>query len=215
MDTIRYELLKTRLEIYEETFRNIYSEIHDNVGQQLSVCRLYLSSVEERLTKPDNEKVGDVRLWLGQSISDLRNICRERTEELITRAGLLSAIGVMLGNAQKRFTIDLQLESGRDYIDPPPEEAVIIYGMVQEALNNAIRHARAREVRIRFDVEGCRWTAEIRDDGCGYDTTATHTGRGLHNLRQRAKLLSAKLNVVSIQGTGTVVYLSLPIKLVT
>ena len=68
MDSIRYELLKTRLEIYEETFRNIYSEIHDNVGQQLSVCRLYLSSVEERLTKPDNEKVGDVRFWLGQSI---------------------------------------------------------------------------------------------------------------------------------------------------
>jgi signal transduction histidine kinase len=87
--------------------------------------------------------------------------------------------------------------------------------MVQEALNNAIRHARASEVRIRFDVDGCRWTAEIRDDGCGYDTTVTYTGRGIHNLRQRAKLLSAKLNIVSIQGTGTVVYLSLPIKLVT
>lgn len=121
-------------------------------------------------------------------------------------------MGITVRKLQKHVNPDLQLVTGHRYTDPPTDESLILYDMVYEALNNAIRHADATHVRIRCNADAYAWTAVIADNGNGFDTIATPPGRGIRTLRRRANLLGAKLDIDSTPGTGTVVYISFPLK---
>ena len=199
------ELLRAQIEIQEETFRTIFLEIHDNIGQQLSLSKLYLSTIEESMQEKTAEKVGAARDLISQSIADLRDLCRSLTRDTISSMGLVNALQLQLDMIEKtgRLQIDLQADPGMP--EPAAKKAHILYRMLQETLSNVLQHARATIVHVHLHASAAHWTAVVTDDGRGFDTGAEHAGNGLRNLHHRARLIDADLRIQSSSTTGTTV----------
>jgi signal transduction histidine kinase len=89
----------------------------------------------------------------------------------------------------------------------PPEHKRQIYLTFKEAMNNVVRHARARTVRVAVSRDGSTLLLEVRDDGQGFDAGASHAGLGLASLRRRAAVIGGQLELESVPGVGTVVRL--------
>lgn len=155
-------------------------------------------------------------------------ILRECVDELRSVIDSLEPIGhdlvALLSNLRQRFELRLQtaglvLEWQMDdlpelaWMGPP--EALHVMRIVQEVLTNAIRHSAAKRVRVATHLVGDAVQLNIADNGNGFDTATTPSGRGMHSLRQRMALLGGSLHIESAPGSGTHVRLNLPVARIT
>jgi two-component system, NarL family, sensor kinase len=207
------ELLRTRLEIQQETLKNIHYEIYDHIGQQLSLSKLHLGTLEGHVDEVVSKKILEAKELISQSILELRELCRESTEDTIRGTGLISALELLLKRCIRRTRVHAELTVAPGFREPGKEQTLILYGMFQEVLSNSMQHARATKISIEFTSDGQRWRACIRDNGTGYDKEQEHqSGSGLQNLFKRARMIGADLYIDTKPGLGTAVYLTLPNK---
>ena len=209
------ELLKTRLEIQEQTFRNISQEIHDNIGQVLSLTKLNLATMDISQPAVLEQKIDDSKKLISQAIYDLRNLSHGLSTDYLANVGLSGAIGRELevikksGEYETVFTVE-----GTTYLLDKQQE-LIIYRIVQETLNNIIKHATAQKIIIYLRYSPEELTLNITDDGKGFDLTplndnASH-GLGIKNMHSRARLMGAVFLISSTLGIGTTVSIAVPI----
>jgi two-component system, NarL family, sensor kinase len=200
------EILKTQLEISEKTFKHISLELHDNVSQVLSLANLSLSSIEvsEDATRKKLDNILDL---LGKAIGDIRNVSKTLDPENIQNRGLKSMVELELDLMSKsgRFKTDLVVRG--DVVSLPVEKELVIYRMVQETLNNVIKHSDASIVRVIFEYTSLGLGVQIHDNGIGFDTLAANDdpgmGAGLRNMKNRARLVGASLDISSLRHKGT------------
>jgi two-component system, NarL family, sensor kinase len=209
------ELLKTRLEIQEQTFRNISQEIHDNIGQVLSLTKLNLATMDISQPAILEQKIDDSKKLISQAIYDLRNLSHGLSTDYLANIGLSGAIGRELevikksGEYETAFTLE-----GTAYLLDKQQE-LIVYRIVQETLNNIIKHATAQKIIIYLRYSPEELTLNITDNGKGFDLTplndnASH-GLGIKNMHSRARLMGAVFLISSTLGIGTTVSISVPI----
>lgn len=189
-------LLQTQLEVQEQTMRQISQEIHDNIGQVLSLVNLNLKT----LSPDDHIKLNNTSELVNKAISDLRSLSRSLNPENIARQGIIQVLKHELDQLQKtgKFVTSLQIE---DDIILQPNKQIILYRMIQEVLNNIMRHSEATAVNASI----CKHRLVIHDNGKGFSDDTNSPGIGLHNLRQRAKVIGASVNIDSGAGKGTIV----------
>jgi signal transduction histidine kinase len=216
MERYNQEILKAQLEIREHTLKTISEEIHDNIGQMLSLVVLNLSAVE--LNDPDsaNTRILNSTELVKKVITDLRNLSRTMSSETMIDTGLTEMISNDLELLDKtgRFRTRFKSTGKEQRLDPSQE--TVVYRIVQESLNNVIKHAEATEleVGIRFTEE--RMTIQIADNGIGFDPSPTlpaaaGNGSGLRNMRSRAKLIGGEIEINSRHQKGTTIELTIPI----
>ncbi|HEY4111703.1 sensor histidine kinase [Puia sp.] len=217
MERYNQEILKTQLEIREQTMKNISEEIHDNMGQVLSLVVLNLSAVE--FTDPDsaNTRIMKTTELVKKVITDLRNLSKTLDSENMINFGLPEMISndLNLLEVTGRFHTRFSCTGPEQRLDPSRE--TVVYRIVQESLNNVIKHAEATrlEIDIRYTEE--RLAIEIADNGIGFqpDHTAPATivrnGSGLKNMHSRARLIGASFEIDSGHSNGTTVRLTIPI----
>lgn len=204
-----HTLLQSQLEIQEQTFRNISQEIHDNIGQVLSLAKLNLNTINEANLREKLEVTDEL---VGKAIADLRDLSRSLNGEKITDLGLYMALAHELAIVEKTVAVKTVL-SGDDIDQLLNEEQVIIlFRMMQELLNNILKHANASciEVALQAGEKDVRIT--VKDNGVGFDLLkleAAKTGIGLKNLEQRARLINGHLDIKTAPGEGTEVTISL------
>lgn len=193
-------LLQTQLEVQEQTMRQISQEIHDNVGQVLSLVNLNLKT----MSAYEAEKINNTSALVNKAITDLRNLSRSLNPENIARQGIIQVMRTELQQleATGKFTTALDVE---DDIAIPANKLVILYRMVQEVISNIIRHSEATEVRAAIS----RSKISISDNGKGFFPSNESSGLGLGNLRQRANAIGGSLDVKAVEGKGTIVTFSL------
>lgn len=193
-------LLRTQLEVQEQTMRQISQEIHDNVGQVLSLVNLNL----KMMTSYEAEKINNTSILVNKAITDLRNLSKSLNPENIARQGIIQVMRNELRQleATGRFTTALDVE---DDIALPANRLVILYRMIQEVISNIIRHSEATEVRASIS----RNKISICDNGKGFLQSHESTGLGLDNLRQRANTIGGSLDVKAVEGKGTIVTFNL------
>jgi signal transduction histidine kinase len=203
------ELLRTQLDIQERTLKNISEEIHDNIGQALSLAKLNLSTVKDL----QEQKFADARYLLAKAITDLRTLGRSLHGEKIAETGLAAAIEnelTLLRNSG-RFTTRFSVTG--EPVSTPPQTEMVLFRIVQEALHNAIKHSTGNGVEVALDYTPGRLQLRIADDGMGFDPAAlqsTQAGIGLKSMKNRAALAGASLSIHSQPGSGTEVALELP-----
>jgi len=219
VEAYQKEILQAQLEMQEDTFRSISQEIHDNVGQVLSLVRLNVSMMAHSRAMDLEQKVSNSKELLDQAIQDLRGLSRRLNSKYVLGQSLTALLGqqmkLLLRTGAVEASFEATGEEGENTFTS--EKKLIIFRIAQEALSNVIRHAAASRVTTRLEFRPDRMILSISDDGKGFAAPGPSLNRkishgtGIHNMRYRAGLVGASLQIVSEPGAGTQVRLELPI----
>jgi signal transduction histidine kinase len=207
------ELLKTQLEIQEDTFQYISREIHDNIGQFISLAKLHLNTMDIREDTSTAQRLGDAVDLLTRALDELRDLSRSLSSEIIRHGGLTKAIEQVVIQLQKLTAPQVSYELKGDYQFLDEQKEIFILRILQEAVNNVIRHSGADSLCISLTYENNSLAMVIRDNGRGFDTSVIGTQKntsGLINMRKRAKMIEAGFQIESIQDIGTTLTLLVP-----
>lgn len=193
-------LLRSRVEIQEQTFTYISREIHDNIGQVLSLVRINLNTLHQ---EREPEKMVLMDDLLGKAISDLRNLSHSLDTDLIRNTGWIKAAERLLLDIQKTGSYTTSFQAEENLPTLGSEKPIILFRMIQEVTNNIIKHAAATEIIFRAYRRDNKIIIDIADNGKGFDTSSAATGAGLQNLSSRSQLIDASIRVDSELGKGT------------
>jgi two-component system, NarL family, sensor kinase len=209
-------LLQSKIEIQEETFRNISQEIHDNIGQTLSLVKLNLNAISAPENQHDKERLTESISLLAGSIKDLRDVARSINTDYIAQIGLSKAIQQQLNVLQKTGMFTTSLEETGVSGTLEKRDELILFRVVQELLNNIVKHAEATQIRVRIFYETDELRLTVEDNGIGFDTTKVvpskdiPDGLGLSNLHHRITFIKGQLIIDSIPGRGTMISVEVP-----
>lgn len=208
------ELLRAQLEIQEQTFQNISQEIHDNIGQMLSLAKLNLNTTDIGQPKLAEEKIQRSRDLVSKAISDLRDLSKSLNPEIIMRIGLTEALERELLIAAKTGQFEVNLTQNGDLFRFDPQKELIIFRIFQEILNNIIKHAKAKTVDVKLEFESPLFRLIVTDDGEGFDTEKLERedyrgGLGVRSMKNRAILIGAVLTISSALKKGTSIVVTL------
>ena len=215
-NTVQKEILIAQLEIKEKNLATIAQEIHDNIGQVLSLAKLNLNKVLITDTTADAEKINSAKDLIGKAIQDLRNLSKTLNTQYIADHSLSQLLqpDINLIDKMGDYKINLQLE-GVERLHTPQNQ-LIIYRIIQEALNNIIKHAKGNQIDIILNYLPDSFHLTIRDNGIGFETSSIMTegksgiGSGIFNMQKRARLIGADFSYESNPGMGTILKLILP-----
>ena len=203
----RRELEQVEREVQEHTFQMIAQDIHDNVGQQLSLVKLNLSilSMEQGHLTPLKE----IRDQVAEAIHQLRQISMGYQGDKILENGLSSGIDFLVEQMQKTGKYQVQFEGRGVSMPINPNHALFIYRIFQEAIQNIIRHAEASQVLIELSETEHWYCLRVIDNGRGFDQAIAgrKNGLGLRSMAQRAMLIGAEIDTVTAPGQGTTITL--------
>jgi two-component system NarL family sensor kinase len=207
-------ILKSQLEIQEQTSQHISREIHDNISLSLTLAKLYLHTLDWNDKKISGEKVENSIGLLTKSIAELSDISKSLNADIIIQLGLLKAIEEEMERIRQAglFSISYELTGTPVYMDNQKE--LIIFRIVQEAFNNIIKHAGAGSVRLVLHYNISKLEILISDDGKGFDIELTDNKRqaGLKNMETRIKILKGNMHIDSQPGKGTVLTFNIPLE---
>ena len=200
-------LLKTQLEIQEQAFSYISQEIHDNIGQVLSLVRLNLNTFGSVVSE---EKINRTDDLLGKAIKDLRDLSHNLQNNRIHDIGIIESIRQLLVSLEKtgRFKTSFRTSDNFHILDANTD--IILYRMIQEIINNIIKHAAANMIDVEISGETEVTSIRITDNGIGFDTSLLQQDRpgiGLQNIINRAKMIHSTVKVESSPGNGTTITL--------
>ncbi|MFN8242775.1 MAG: histidine kinase [Ferruginibacter sp.] len=200
------ELLRTQLEIQEQTLKTISEEIHDNVGQVLSLVKLNLGTVDN----PEDPKIRDTKALVSKAINDLRNLSRSMHSDIIAESGLQVSLQNELAIIEntRQFLTGLQVNGIPYRLDKQKE--MVIFRIAQEALHNAIKYSKAKNICVDIHYSPAAFSLLVKDDGVGFGGN-TGSGIGFKSMQNRARIIGAELLVESSPGNGTEVKLLLPL----
>lgn len=202
------ELLRTQLELSEQVMRNISEEIHDNIGQTLTVAKLGLNAMVD---SENNEQVENVKNLITRSLKDLRSLSKTLSGDFIIREGIQNAIfrEVEIVNSTGKLTCEFAGDIPSGWFHPNSE--IILFRCVQEALSNALKHAEAQRIALSASVKGNILTLNIDDDGVGFDQIKEMSnGLGMSSMEKRVGILGGRFKISSSPGRGTSVSIQIP-----
>ena len=208
---LQQEHLQAAIEIQEQTFQTISQEIHDNIGQLLSLAKLNLNTTDTTQPEDTKEKIEQSKELISKSITALRNLSKSLSAEVIKDIGLSESIQreLLLLSGSGKFNTSYS-EKGKSYrLDTQKE--LVLFRIFQEAITNIIKHSGARVVAISLKYEPEAFEMMISDDGVGFNTDslvpvgAKQEGLGIRNMQNRAKLIGAQFYLSSKMGKGTVI----------
>jgi len=199
----------------EEERKSISRELHDEVGQMLTGLRMELRSLQDLRIAPEEEFIihldGAKRL-AEQSLRSLRDIAMGLRPSLLDDLGLGPAVQWQARQFSKHTGIPVNVNVDRLHEPLPEEHRTCIYRIVQEALTNCARHAKAKTIDIVIDGPGVGISVVVKDDGIGFDPGQVRgRGLGLTGMQERVMDLGGELTVVSQVSKGTVLSAKIPI----
>lgn len=195
-------LLQSKLEIQEQTFADIGREIHDNIGQVLSLARINLNTLN---VVADDGKLNLVDELMGKAILDLRTLSHSLDTDLIRNKGWMAPVQKLLQDLQRsgKYTTVFRMEE-----DTPPlgnDKPIILFRMIQEMINNIIKHAAADTIFLEARRDNDQLIISLEDNGKGFEKGSIIPGSGLRNLENRARMINAGLVIEGREGGGTVI----------
>ena len=206
---------KAVIEAEERERKRIAGDLHDGVGQTMSAARMNLSAMQSNLAfiseeqKNNFEKVVNL---IDESCQEVRTVSHNMMPNALLKTGLASAIRQFIDKIDKHIIkINLYTEGLNEGIDSNIE--IVLYRVIQECVNNVIKHAAANELDISIIHETAEITATIEDNGKGFDVTDTakFNGIGLKNIQSRIHYLKGSVEWDSTPGNGTLVAIHVPV----
>jgi signal transduction histidine kinase len=210
----RTELLQTEFEVQEQTRKNLAADLHDNIGQLLSLTNVTLASINTGDTEKARQKIADTQELVGRSIKELRQLSKIIHGEQLIRQGLEQTIEQEITWVERNghYTVAFEHSLPRFEVSTNDKD-LFIYRLFQESLNNILKHSGANQIRIRLYFTAPNLILSISDNGVGFNVAEKKQqegGLGLFNMQKRATLLKGSLEVISEPNKGTTLIFSIP-----
>jgi two-component system NarL family sensor kinase len=213
-----HEILKAQNEVKNNTLQQIGQELHDNIGQLLSIARINLNVMEEM--KLDTEALDYIKQTneiVLLSIQEVRSLSKSLDGDLIQQFGLVESISFDLQRIRKtnKFLTEIIVE-GESY-SLGYEKEIVLFRVTQEILNNMIKHSAATNVTVSVRYGDQHFSLSVKDNGKGFDYAAMmdrsigDSGSGLRNIVRRCKLIGAECIYETSVGSGTSVYMTVAV----
>jgi signal transduction histidine kinase len=202
------EILKSQIEVQNQTLQHIGRELHDNIGQLLSVAKINLNVLEES-NNTEHEHIKQTNEIISQSINDLRALTKSLDGDFVKDFGLEESISHELQRIRKtkRFQTEISVLGMKRKLGYEIE--IVLFRIVQEVLNNALKHSKAKNIDIILQYFPTSFKLSVKDNGKGFDLenvsskTINSSGAGLRNMQRRMELIGGKCTVKSVLGEGT------------
>ena len=207
------EIIKTQLEVQEQTMQTIGAELHDNIGQLLSLTTLTLNSIELNDPVKAQQKIeASVDLTV-RSIKELRLLGKLLEGDQLVGMGLYESIRYQISWLERSGQFKVDYEYDELVAGNNPDKNLIIFRILQEVLNNIIKHAFATHITIKISYLDGRLNLQVFDNGKGFnrmEVLEEHGGMGLKNIYKRAGIVNGEVLINSRLDAGTNVEIFIP-----
>ncbi|PKA82286.1 histidine kinase [Ulvibacter sp. MAR_2010_11] len=194
------EIIETQIEIKEDTLRNVSWELHDNIGQLLTLAKIQLQN-----SKGSPEAIEEAVATIGTSLNELRNLSRLINPNTLSNLTLVEALQQEIERFNRLKYLEASIEYTDTYFFIDNKKEIIIFRMLQEFFTNTVKHSKASKIMVDVAYSNKILYINAQDDGVGFDTSqiSTKRGIGLNNIKNRAKLIGADVKITSELGKGT------------
>jgi signal transduction histidine kinase len=201
---------RQRLELVVKTQeaerKQLATELHDDLGMRLSTLQMYLSEIEN----PPNSRIARLKPVLEEAISDIRNLLQDLNPKLLFEQGLRVAVEDLQYKINVMDTLKFEL-LWFDFPKKLPDVIEInIFRIIQELVNNTLKHAKATHITLQFLQRNEQWVIIYEDDGRGFELTPFSSGFGLQNIEGRVQLLKGRLYLDTAPERGIHVTIEIP-----
>ena len=206
------ELYSNQQTIQEQTLNHVSQEIHDNVGQLLSLVKLQLNLAAEKGGE-ENLLLSDARDNIGRAMMDLRDMAKGMSSDRISLLGLYASVDQEAQRIRRTGVCEVNVTCEGQAQPMDRQKETILFRVIQECLQNIIKHAQATRVEIAFAYAASAVKIEVRDNGKGFLITRGNSlsGLGMMNMHHRIELMHGKVTVESEPGFGTKIVIELPL----
>ena len=207
------ELLSMQLEMQQKTMEEIGIEIHDNVGQKLTLASLYIQNlIYENKKQESNENIENVNAIINESLSDLRQLSKTLTDDSVTTKSLVALLQneCLKVNKIKKcwFTYDSEIQASElNYLIKS-----MLLRITQEFIQNSLKHGQCKAIKLDIKVVSGSIEMQLSDDGIGFDTKKNSLGIGLQNIKKRTEIIGGQFLLTSTKA-GTELTIKLPLNL--
>jgi two-component system NarL family sensor kinase len=212
--TFEAEIAKTQYEVQEQTMQTIGADLHDNIGQLLSLTSLTLNSIELDNRLKAREKVDAAIDLTVRSIKEMRLLGKLLQGDQLVVSGLSEAIRHEINWMERSGKYKIKYTRAEDLpAANNPDKDLIVFRILQEILNNIIKHAHASRIYINLEYNEGTLKLEITDNGIGFNAdelTDDQRGMGLQNMRKRAVIIGGEVAIKSNPGEGTQISIFIP-----
>ncbi len=199
------EILSTEVEIQSQTMQHIGREIHDNVGQKLTLASLYTQQLAYENKAPEiNEKIENIGEIINQSLAELRHLSKSLTDKTIENGNISGLLRQEFAKIEDLKKYKLNLAIDLDELALSYQTKSVIVRVTQEFLQNSMKYANCKNLSIAATKEGDYLKIVLADDGIGFDiATLKDKGIGLVNMKKRIELIGGRYLLESKEGDGT------------
>jgi two-component system NarL family sensor kinase len=210
------ELLHARLEIQENIFKNLSEEIHDNIGQELSVLKLTLSVIPLQPEDEAGQYVKESRSMVNHIISSVSDLSKSLHTDRILKIGIVEAVKFELEKIEKTNLFKTSFTYSDQDFHMTEGNEILVFRIIQEILNNIIKHSKAKNIQAEIVYRENSIFFIFTDDGIGFDVKeamqrpSSSRGIGLTSMVNRAKLIGGQFSLSSQPGMGTKTTIEIP-----
>ncbi|MDR0792631.1 MAG: sensor histidine kinase [Chitinophagaceae bacterium] len=204
------QLMQAQVEVQEQTMEDLGRELHDNVGQLISTAKMLLGMTERNLPDPP-ETLTVAQDTLGKALQSIRSLSKSLNKEWLKQFNVIENLHSEVERINATNDLRASMESAIMQCTLLPEQQVMLFRIIQEAIQNSIKHAKAKNIVVRIAEENKKLEAEISDDGVGFDMEKQSAGVGLMNIKHRVQLLKGNVTWQSKMNEGTCIKIVLPV----
>lgn len=192
------ELIETQVEIREETLRNISWELHDNIGQLLTLAKIQLNNADETCGN-----VSEASETISKCLNELRSLSKLINPDTFTSLTLIEALQMEIERFNRMQYLETSLEFNQETFQLNTKVEIIIFRMLQEFFTNTMKHSKATKLNVKLKFTEDMLVINAQDNGVGFDISKPSAGIGLSNIKNRAKIIGADATIDSKKGEGT------------
>ena len=211
-NTLKIETMQSMLAGQESERQRVAQDLHDSVGGLLAASKIQLESMTAK--KPQLAKDADwekIRSLLDETVSETRHIARNMQPSALLEFGLVTALRDLTARVHGRGMPHITFQHFGEFADIDRAIALNCYRIIQELLQNSLKHAKANEILVQITRTDNQLALLVEDDGTGFDPQNTQKGMGTDNLARRAQFLKGELSVQSAKGQGTSTLVTVPL----
>jgi PAS domain S-box-containing protein len=206
------EITEAMIQVQEKERNEMSTELHDNVNQQLTVAMMYIASAQQK--SPESAEVlKQSSGFILHAIEEIRKLSQTLVSPMIKHFGLSKAVEGLLDDISAVNTLQIELTADAFYEeDIKYDFKLSLFRIVQEQMNNIIKHAQAKHVNLELKRDENYILLKIQDDGVGFDINQQRKGIGIYNIMSRSDLYNGIVNITTSPGNGCDISIQFPLQ---
>ncbi len=204
------ELLSTQMEIQTQTMQHIGREIHDNIGQKLTLASLYIQQLLLQKTKSETNAVENINEIINNSLVELRLLSKSLTDNKIESETLVLLLQSECEKTDKLQKCTFSYNPAANQIPILYQTKSIVLRITQEFIQNSIKHANCEKINVCLHITNTNLSLFLEDDGKGFVYKNNNKGIGLINIKKRTEIIGGKFELIS-SDKGTKITLEIPL----